>query len=229
MKRFIRIAVATLLFISITLPPKRTEAALPAIVVEAIKKGITKIIKAVDLQIQRMQNKTIWLQNAQKVIENAMSKLKLAEIADWTERQRAQYQQYFDELWKIKTAISYYKRIKEITEKQVRLVKEYERAWGMVRADKHFTVDEISYMGKVYSGILNESIKNVDQLLLVINAFKTQMSDQKRLEIINAAGDKVDENYDDLLRFNKQNALLSLSRAKTDYDVIMVRRLYGIE
>ena len=47
-----------------------------------IKEGIKKVIVAVDLKIQRLQTKTIWLQNAQKVIENAMSKLKLNQITN---------------------------------------------------------------------------------------------------------------------------------------------------
>ena len=42
-----------------------------------IKAAVKKVIKAVDLQIQRFQNKTIWLQNVQKSLENAMSKTKL--------------------------------------------------------------------------------------------------------------------------------------------------------
>ena len=42
-------------------------------------------------------------------------------------------------------------------------------------------------MQQVYTGILDESVKNIDQLQLVINAFVTQMSDAKRLEIINTA------------------------------------------
>lgn len=45
-----------------------------------IKEGIKKAIKAVDLQVQRQQNKVIWLQNAQKTLENAMSKAKLEDI-----------------------------------------------------------------------------------------------------------------------------------------------------
>ena len=45
-------------------------------ILEVIQAGIKKAIKAVDLKIQRLQNKTIWLQNAQKVLENKMSKLK---------------------------------------------------------------------------------------------------------------------------------------------------------
>ena len=57
-------------------------------VVEAIKAAIVKVIKAIDLKIQRLQNETIRLQNAQKAIENALTKTKLTEISDWVEKQR---------------------------------------------------------------------------------------------------------------------------------------------
>src|SRR5689334_15839159 len=94
-------------------------------IVEVIRQGIKRVIIAVDLKIQRLQNKTIWLQNAQKTLENAMSKLKLTEIGDWVERQRVLYADYFDELWKVKAAIAYYHRVKEITERQLAMVEEY--------------------------------------------------------------------------------------------------------
>src|SRR6187549_2080132 len=88
-------------------------------VLEIIKEGITKVIVAVDLQIQRLQNETIWLQNAQKVLENKFSELRLTEISDWVEKQRAQYASYFDELWRIKTSLTYYQRVKDIIQKQL--------------------------------------------------------------------------------------------------------------
>jgi len=194
-----------------------------------IKEGIKKVIKAVDLQIQRNQNKVIWLQNAQKTLENTMSKLKLDEITVWVDKQKKLYQDYYQELQKVKAIISYYKRIKEITEKQVHLVEEYKRAWGLFKQDKHFTADELSYMGGVYSGILDESVKNLDQIFIVINSFQTQMSDAKRLEIINAAADRIDVNYNDLKTFNQQGIVISLQRAKAQNDVDVVKKLYGLQ
>lgn len=194
-----------------------------------IKEGIKKVIKAVDLQIQRNQNKVIWLQNAQKTLENTMSKLKLDEITDWVEKQKTLYKDYYEELQKVKAIISYYKRIKDITEKQVRLVEEYKRAWGLFKQDKHFTADELSYMGSVYSGIIDESVKNLNQIFIVINSFQTQMSDAKRLEIINAAADRIDVNYNDLKMFNQQGMVISLQRAKAQNDVDVVKKLYGLQ
>ncbi|RQO74508.1 conjugal transfer protein TraI [Pedobacter sp. KBW06] len=198
-------------------------------VVEVIKAGVKKVIKAVDLKIQRLQNQTIWLQNAQKVLENQLSKLKLTEIADWTDKQKNLYSEYYQELWKIKSAITYYKRIKDLTAKQVAIVDEYKWAWNLFKQDKHFTADELDYMEKVYGGILEESIKNLDQILLVLASFKTQMSDAERLEIINKAADQMDGNYTTLKKFNYQNISTSIQRAVSLYETAKLKEIYGIE
>src|SRR5690242_2473595 len=85
----------------------RAGAQTAGFITEVIKAAIVKVIKAVDLKIQRLQNETIWLQNAQKVMENTLSKLRLQEIAEWSEKQRVLYADYFDELYKVKNFIAY--------------------------------------------------------------------------------------------------------------------------
>src|SRR5690606_15268889 len=133
---------------------------------EIIKAAIVKVIKAVDLQIQRLQNRTIWLQNAQKELENVMSKLKLKEISAWTKKQREQYDSYFKELWKVKNAIAAYQQVRDIMKRQLQLVEEYKRAWGLLQQSGNFTPEELNYMFRVYSGMLEESLKNLEQLAL---------------------------------------------------------------
>jgi len=215
-----------LLLISLPAKPAEKETVLP--ILEIVKAVTKKVIKAIDLGIQRLQNKTIWLQNAQKQIENTLSKLKLNEISDWTKKQRDLYKDYYEELAKVKSIITSYKRIKDISAKQSRLIEEYERAWNLFRRDDHFKVSELEYMEKVYDGILEDSMKNIDQIFLIIESFSTQMSDLKRLEIINSAADQIDANYNDLKLFNQQNVMLSLQRAKTNADVNKVKQFYGI-
>ncbi|UCS95209.1 conjugal transfer protein TraI [Echinicola marina] len=227
MKKYAKMLLLALC-ISFTVLPVQQVNATPIAILEIIKAAVKKVIKAVDLKIQRLQNKTIWLQNAQKTLENTLSKLKLDEISEWTEKQKEQYREYYEELAKVKAIISYYQRIRDITQKQARLVNEYQRAWQLIRQDEHFMADEIEYMAKVYAGILDESLQNIDQINLIIQSFTTTMSDAKRLELINNAADQVDANYDDLMRFNQQNVLLSLSRAKTSIEVQAVKKLYGL-
>lgn len=220
--------IVLIMLIATAFPTQQADAQAIEII-KIIQEGVKKVIKAVDLKIQRLQNQTIWLQNAQKAIENTMSKLRLDEISDWVERQRTLYADYFDELYRVKTFVTQYHRIREIIEKQVRLVGSYKRAWGVIANDKHFTVDELEYMGKVYAGIMEATINNVNEISSVIKSYATQMSDSKRLEIISAVADKVDENYDDLRRFNTENYMLSLSRAKDEHEVALVKALYGFD
>lgn len=220
------LAIVVLCMYCLVLPVTKSQAQIP--IAEIIKAAVKKVIKAVDLKIQRLQNKTIWLQNAQKTLENKMSELRLTEIGDWVEKQRTLYAKYFDELWKVKAALAYYRRIKDIIEKQVQLVGEYKGAWALFKQDKNFTTDELDYIGQVYNGILEESVKNLDQLYLVINAFATQMSDAKRMEIINVVDDKLNENLGDLREFNNQNKMVSLQRASEKGEIETVKRLYGL-
>jgi len=195
---------------------------------QVITAVVKKVIKAMDLKVQRMQNKTIWLQNAQKTLENELSKYRLNEISGWSDKQRSLYSNYYNELWQVKSTITYYSRIKDLTVKQVNMVSDYQKAWSLFRSDKHFNATELSEMQKVYLGILDASSKNLDQIMLVVNPGKTQMSDQQRLEMINQAGNRLDENYSDLRQYNNQNMLLSLHRSNDLNEVQTLKNYYGI-
>jgi hypothetical protein len=215
---------AVSIFVSL---PKGADAQI--VVSQVLSETVGRVIRAIDLEVQRMQNQTIWLQNAQKVLENQLSKLKLTEISGWSEKQKDLYGNYYNELWQVKSIIAYYERIKDMTEKQAVLVSQYNHAWNLMKQDKHFSADELTYMQMVYSGILQESVKNLDEVLVVINSFKTQMSDAKRLELVDKAGDCIDTNCSDLKQFNNQNYILSIQRAKDENEVLTLKKYYGIE
>lgn len=210
--------------LSLCMLPKRPEAQILVIVKTLVK----KVLVAIDLKVQRLQTQTVKLQNVQKAIENTMSKLKLTDIANWVQKQKDLYANYYHELWKVKAAIAYYQRVKQIIKEQVDLVNAYKRGFALLKQDKHFTADELDYMYKVYSGILEQSIKNLDQIYLVINAFATQMSDAERLKIIDAAANRIDQNYSDIKEFTNQNIRLSLQRAKDENDIATIKQLYGL-
>jgi len=197
-------------------------------IIEVIKQAIVKVIKAVDLNIQRQQNKVIWLQNAQQAMQNTMSQTKLREIANWTQQQREQYQRYYDELKKVKNSIAQYQRIRMVAQKQARIVGEYQRVWQIVRADKNFTAEEVTEMAKVYGGILKESVENMRQVMTIIRSFSLTMTDGKRMELVDQAADRIDKNYDDLILYNRQNALLSIQRGESEQEIKSTRKLYGL-
>jgi hypothetical protein len=216
-----------LLFLTLSLLAPATSV--HAQIIEIIKEASIKVIKAIDLKIQRLQNKTIDLQNVQKQIENTLSKLKLQEIADWTEKQKELYRQYFDELWRVKSFITYYKRITEIIQKEKDLINEYKRAYALIKSDNHFSEDEIEYIRSVYAGIIDKSTESLDQILMLLESFTVQMSDGQRLELLNKSADEIEAYTSDLRRFTDRNARLSLQRAKSLEDINTIKQLYGIE
>ncbi|WP_276499362.1 conjugal transfer protein TraI [Pontibacter litorisediminis] len=225
MKASYRILLLILLLSTAT-EPKPAYAQDP--ITEAIKAGVTKVIVALDLQVQRIQNETIWLQNAHKVLENKLSELRLTEISEWSERQRQLYADYYAELWKVKAAIATYRQVREIITLQAALVAEYRRAYGLFRQDGKLSPEELDYLYRVYAGILSESIQHLDQALLVTSSFATQMSDAERLKRLEKAASGIRQTYSDLRRFNARQLQLCLQRAREQGDLVAMQRLYGI-
>jgi len=224
MKKHFIIGLLALTTVFTILPTKKSDAFVWVVVKEALK----KVIKAIDIKVQQLQNKTISLQNAQKQIENTLSKTKLKEISDWAKKQKELYKKYYDELLKVKNTIDLFQKVRRIIQRQEQIVDEYSHAFALFKQDSHFTPEEIRYMSGVYSGILEESLRNIHELSLVINSFSTQMSDGKRLELIDKVAVKIEGNLSTLRRFNEQNIGISLQRSINEADIQHVKMLYGI-
>src|SRR5579859_745110 len=221
-----RISIVVLLgSIAVFAPVQRTQAQ----IIDAIEEIIKEAIMAVDLGIQKVQTQTVYLQDAQKAVENAMQQLHLDDITGWVQKQKDLYSEYYQELWQIKNAISAYQRVKDIIDKEAQLVSDYKKAYALIQQDSHFSADEISHIYNIYSGMINQSVENLNQITVVINAFVTQMSDADRLRIIDGAGERIDKNYDDCRQFTQENIMLSLERSKDLNDLETVKKLYGIQ
>jgi hypothetical protein len=221
-----RILFISLLMFFTAAPANQAQAAGWAAIIKA---AIQRVVKAVDLMIQRRQNNVIRLQNAQKALENTMSKLKLDQITEWVSKQRELYRQYYDELKKVKSVIAYYFKIKQIAEKQLLILDICQNTARIYAADKHFSTQELSHIQQIHQGILLQSAQNTDVLILAVKSFATQMTDAARLELIEQTSDHIDELFEELISFNQQNQTLSLSRAKSDFDIKVTRQLYGIQ
>ena len=211
----------------VVFPLQKTRAQIP--ISEIIKAAVKKVIIAVDLRIQRLQNKTIWLQNAQKTVENQLQKLKLEEISEWVERQRSLYAGYYAELREVKSALINVGGVKDIIQTQLQIIDEYNEAGARFRKDPQLTLDEVSYMAKVLSGILEQSAKSLDALYLIITSDQSEMSDGKRLNQMKAVGKNMDAHLVSLRQLNERAMRISFQRAKDLSEINHVKALYGIQ
>lgn len=223
--RFRRCVITSILGLW-TMLPLASAAQLP--VAAVVQAGIKKVIVALDLKVQRMQNSTLALENEQKLLETRMSTEKLSEIAGWVTREKQLFQGYYDALWQVKGLIVSYHEVRETTQLATGIVSSYQHFWTQIRADPHFSPEELAYIGRVYAGMLEQASRDTGQLLSVLQPFTARMSDADRMALIDEAAADMEKTYGDLTRFNQDNALLSLSRAGDREEAGAVQKLYGL-
>jgi hypothetical protein len=223
-KGMVMLALCTLAMVI----PDRSEAQVTE-VISLVEGAIKKVITALDLEVQNLQEQTMVLQDAQKQVENTMHQLDLNDITSWVSQEESLFSEYYQELWTLKQALTTYEKVRDIISKQEQIVSDYKTAYSLLKQDPHFSPNEITNMYNVYSGILNQSVNNLSQLTMVLTSFLTQMDDSHRLKMIDDVGSRVDQNYTDLHRFTQQNVMLSLERAHDENDAAEIMALYGIQ
>jgi hypothetical protein len=193
-----------------------TEAAIP--IAEIIRQGVKKVIVAVDLKIQRLQNETIGLQQVQQKMENVLSKSRLEEISSWTQRQKELYGNYYEGLWKVKDVLSQYQRIRDISQTQADMLSAYQKTWNLLNASGQFSLEELNLIQSRYGEILGASVRNLSQLTALIKSFSFQISDGERLERIHLLEKEMNENFRDLLGMNLQLESINRQRIAWNQD-----------
>lgn len=226
MKKYLRLIF--LLFLLALPPTASVKAQFPGIQ-EVIKQAVKKVVKAVTLKIQRLENKLQGIVNGLKAVENNLSGRELKGIAAWGERQKKLFGKYYEDLKKIRNTIALYKKVRRITESQKLLVDEYKSAFSLFKKDKNFSREEIEHIYAVYSGMFDVSLKNLETLLMISGNGKTEMNDASRLELIDNCADKMEEVLSDLREFTNSNVAISIQRAQSKKDVNTLKSYYGIK
>lgn len=133
---------------------------------------------------------------------------------------------FLDGLMIVSPEVKKYRRVIDIIKYQKRIVTEYEVAFRQFKATNNFNASEIDYLGRVYKQLLNLSLDNLDQLVMIITSSKLRMSDEERLRAI----DKIFEDTEDKLvflrNFNAQTLSLSFQRDKERGDIIQTLNLF---
>jgi hypothetical protein len=139
------------------------------------------------------------------------------------------HQVFLDGLLAVSPAVQNYKRIADIISDQIMIVKEYKTAYTRFKQDENFTPDEIIYIGKVYGNLFNESVKGLDELMMVITAGTMRMSDDERLSSIDRIYEDMQNKLTFIKYFNNSTSILEVQRVKEKNDVTTMQRIYGIK
>lgn len=149
-------------------------------------------------------------------------------IKDISQGNFSLHKAFLDGLMAVSPAVRNYRKVAEIVDYQVTLVSEYRRAYNRFMADDNFNAGEINYLAGVYDHLLKESLRNLDELLLVITAGQARMSDDERLEAIDRIHADMQDKLLFLRSFNNNTSVLALQRARERNDAQSTKKVYGI-
>lgn len=134
---------------------------------------------------------------------------------------------FLDALMQVSPAVKNYRRVGEIVECQLALMKESRKGIDRILRNERFSAPEIQYFEKVYSNLSRESLRNIDELTSIVTADKLRMSDDERLEAIDRIYEDMQRKVLFLRDFNGSASILGLQRSKESNDAQAVRSSYG--
>jgi len=135
---------------------------------------------------------------------------------------------FLDGLMKVSPSVKKYKRIADIINNQIRIVKEYKNAFKRFKQDENFNIGEVEYLEKVYSNLFQQSLNDLDELIIIITDNKLRMSDDERLEAIDRIYNNMQDKLLFLRHFNNNTTILAVQRARDKNDAATMKKIYGI-
>jgi DNA repair ATPase RecN len=140
-------------------------------------------------------------------------------VKDMTEGNFSLHKTFLDALMQVSPAVRNYKKVGEIVEYQISIVKESRNGMNRFIKSGNFSGQEINYFEKVYGNLLNQSLRNLDELAMVITADKLRMSDDERLKAVEDIYEQMQDKLHFLRNFNTTSNVLALQRSKEKNDV----------
>ena len=190
-------------------------------------------VKAQSDEVQQLLLNVEKLTQFKKILQNMYDGYKLLHkgytaVKNISEGNFSLHKTFLDGLMEVSPAIKKYKRIADIINYQLRIAKEYKIAFNRFKDEKQFTPEEIEHLRKVYSNLFSESLKSLDELMMVITSGTLRMSDDERLQAIDKIYLAVEDQYSFLKDFTNSTAMLSLQRKSEQVQIEMSRRLNGL-
>ena len=149
-------------------------------------------------------------------------------IKDISEGNFSIHKAFLDGLMQVSPTVKNYKKVIDIVDFQVILIKEYKNAFTRFKRENYFTSEELAYLGRVYDNLFRQSLRNMDELTNVMTANKLRMSDDERLNAIDKIYEDMQDKLQFLRHFNNNTTVLALQRAKENKDIKATRQLYDI-
>ncbi len=137
------------------------------------------------------------------------------------------HQVFLDGLYAVNPTIRNYRKIPYIIQFQKFIANESERAFNQFRTDPNLTFREIKYLESMYAYLLKQSLRNMDELLMIITSTRLGMSDDERLIALDRIYLDLEGKVHYIRTANSSTQMLIRQRAKETRQLNTVRTLHS--
>ncbi|MFT4152241.1 hypothetical protein [Parafilimonas sp.] len=175
-------------------------------------------------QIAALQVYIGYLQKGYKIAKDGLNT-----IGDFTQGEFNLHTDYFNSLKSVNPNVKRYAKVAGIITLQVKIVQNYNRAIKQLKSSAAFSGDELSYIGKVFSNLLDDCAGTLDELIAVTADGKLEMKDDERLKRIDKLYSDMQDEFTFSRSFGDDAKTLAASRLQEESDMQTLRALTGIK
>jgi hypothetical protein len=135
---------------------------------------------------------------------------------------------FFESQKKVNPEIKNWVKVADIIAYQIRIIKAAKQTILDVKETGQFTNDELDYCKAVFDNLLNECIKNIDELVDVITNGNFEMKDNERMDRIDKLYIDMQDKYSFTSSFSEEMGVLSAQRISEQAEVNLSKKLNGV-
>lgn len=139
------------------------------------------------------------------------------------------HRDFFSSLKKVNPKISKYVKVADIIAYQFRIISNTKQTLQAIRETKQFTTEELDYCKRVFDNLLDECVKTIDGLLMVITSGELEMKDDERLKRIDSIYNDMQDKYSFCSTFSDEMGLLSVQRMGEQMEINRSKILNGLK
>ena len=134
---------------------------------------------------------------------------------------------YLNGLLSVSPAVKNYVRVADIISSEATLVSEYKAALKGFSGSGLFSPTELNYFSTVFSNLFNQSLNNMDELVMILTNSELRASDAERLNAIDHIYNDMQDKLSFLRMFNGQAGVLASQRQHDLQSNNILKSLYG--
>lgn len=136
---------------------------------------------------------------------------------------------FINSLGTVNPKVKSYARVADIIAYQLRIVKNINTTIRNLKESNKFANVELDYCKTVFERLLEESLKDIDELFLIITSDELQMKDDERIKRIDQLYLEMQDKYGFCQSFSDECSVLAMRRLNEQAEIQTSKKLNGIE